>query len=368
MRQLKASEALVGLETLSGGPTGRPSSLPRRTRQTVARRLEEWGWFTRRWVPSSNLMGEQIVTLCSFAPFADRRAEIRQHWQLRPDAVVVWEMDGSFFGAFASPDRGAADALLSQVEDPDLGVPVFHLRTEATTSSAPVWFDFAGAWARTTGLEVPPSYPLGFEAAAGPAAPGEAPPAGAAEQNAASALIAASESEPRGSAAPVGGLQERCVRRGWVIPRTFLNPSAVARTIGTFPAHIALLHGRIRGSGGRGADDPLLALSGPLRPFLLARNGSEVLLATLSVAGRRGREAKGASSPPVLSYLAQYIERIRVLREPLATARELVNHRYSVFTQRSSASTRPSPEDLSPQLRAAPGAGAERSRSRSLPA
>ncbi|HYK93326.1 MAG TPA: hypothetical protein VEY07_04700 [Thermoplasmata archaeon] len=334
MRRLRRSEAQVALDSLAlPSSDGEARSLPRRTRQTAARRVEGWNWFEDRWVPSPRLLGDAALTFSVFAPYADRIVDARSRWAASPEAVVVWAMDGALFGVFATRSPAAAEGLRSRLEDAELGVPRFHLTALTEPSAVPAWFDFAGAWARVGGLALPSRYPQALASRTSPAGDdaGRRPTPG--ENAALVQLIARSQTgSAEGGPSVAPAMEERLVRRGWVSPRTFLNPWEVGARVEGFPPQLALLHGRIRREeAGRAVFTPPVIV-GPIRPFLLARNETEVLVGTLSRAGPGRTPSRSSPGGSVLRLLGDYLEQIQVIREPVASIRAVVNHRYSAFT------------------------------------
>jgi hypothetical protein len=342
VRRIRRAEALVA-QSLLAGEAARSTwpKIPRRTRQTVTYRLYNWNWFTDREVASPATLGCPWLTFALTSPYVEQRREVEHRWRDSAEACLVWSMEGSCFGVFASSSSDRAATLRGTLEDGGSSRNSLFVTVDLRAEEVPIWFDFEGAWSRTMAGGPSLAYPVRLPPAsgAGEAESGTTP--SWAETNAIRRLVARqSAGEPeeataRPTPSDYSGLEEKVHREGWVTRRTFLNPGAVSRTILGFPGRITFLHGFFRSH-----DDDLVARvlsEGAISPFLLAHAGEEVLLGAM---GRGSGEPLPGTAPPsrsVASTLSGLLDRISVAREPTSSLRVLVDHRYDQILSREAA-------------------------------
>lgn len=333
MRALRPAEARVTQSMLAGGAadaiTGR---LPRRTRQTVLRRLEGWGWFVERWVPAAACASAPILTIAIARPYAERISGAEAAWARDRATLFAWSADGFVVGAVASPSREDAAEAVRRLAPPADGGTELALSLDLRTDPPPAYFDFEGAWVRIGRLEAACAYPQGFDS------PRRVPPDPAAERapsdrvrRAVRALVeseepAAGDQRALRAAGPTleTGEGDRLVRAGWLHRRRFLDPVAVARSLTTFPTQVVLVWGRPQTGVELRGLFPALVSEARVAPFLFHSSRDGVL------AGFLGRSATNVIPDRlgVLPALQRYLTQIQSVRLPLNLLRTLVQHRF----------------------------------------
>lgn len=331
VRNLRRAEALVTQAVLSGHPTeGSGRGMPRRTRQTVQRRLEGWGWFRNRWVPSLPLFGHTHLHFDLTRPFADERHAEIDRLRALPETLVLWAGTDTLFSVRAAgPSDGATRR--SRAAEPRPAGGSGSLAADPALGQIPVYFDFEGAWVRQWALGASRSYPQGYPASPKSGEGSDAAAPTAAESRTVRAMLAR-DSAPRDATAGDAGLsamEAKCLDKGWVSRRSFLAPTAVARTVDGFPSQAVFLRGTLR--SGAEPDRPLRELLGEcgVSPFLFATDGHEVLMAALALGPGAPILRGSAVRSPVLPTLQKSIRGIAVSREPLASLEVWVDHDYT---------------------------------------
>ncbi|HEV2428355.1 MAG TPA: hypothetical protein VGV64_00705 [Thermoplasmata archaeon] len=308
--------------------------MPRRTRQTVHRRLANWGWFQKRLVPDLALAGAARLNFALVEPFEERRSRTHQVLRRVPRMVVLWAGTELIFAVYASTSTAPVREAFPGLEGSLRPRASWTLSASPSESGVPVYFDFEASWVRRWGLPGCRSYPQPYPVRSMRAddAEGEEPsPPTAAEIRLAKAMVTGGPEAIEGPASRVGSigsLRRRRLERDALRRRTFLDPVAVHRSIDGFPPQIVFLHGRLRPDVA--ADAPLHDLLGKcsVGPFLYASDGREVLMGALSM-GPGMQYVGGPVRPaPVLPTLGRSLREIEVRREPLESLKVLVDHDY----------------------------------------
>jgi hypothetical protein len=362
VRNLRRAEALVTQAVLAGDASdSRSARLPRRTRQTVLRRLEAWGWFRERWVPNLAALGHRRLAFDLTRPFADDRRAVLDRLRSLPETLLLWAgpetlitvraAGPSEIGVSRSPGSeflrsGASSTLLA---DPAEG-------------EVPAYFDFEAAWVRRWGLGATRTYPQPYPGGLPAGASEDDPRPTDAEARVVRSLIApgADERPDASSALSREPWVSRCVQKGWVTLRTFLDPLAVARRIEGFPTQLVFLRGSLR--PGARPDQPFhdVVADCGVGPFLFATDGKDVLIGALAMGP--GPAGLGGPAPraPVLATLQRSTRGISVVREPLASLDVWVDHEYGrlvgVAELTRSAEPAPRPAERRPDGRGVRGA------------
>lgn len=336
MRALHPAEARVTEALLAGdSASGLIDGLPRRTRQTVLRRIEAWGWLVDRWVPHVACVEVPRLVFVVARAYAERSRELERLWKGSPATLHAWTSAGSLLGVFADASGSEAPALTRRLVPDSLGRAELCLSTDIGSREVLAYFDFEGAWVRLAHLDGVRAYPRGVWPAEGstdPSTPEDGP----------SELVFRSvelllRQQPEGRDPPVGGTftdgtrgdsqVERALREGWVQRRRFLDPSAVARVVTNFPAQAAMVWGAPAPGAALGDLLPELVAQVRAAPFLFVATPSGVLAGFLS---RPPSEPEG-SSRGMLPILRRYLVRIDSARLPIASLRTLVPHRFSAL-------------------------------------
>lgn len=336
LRALHQAEARVTQALLAGElATEVSSGLARRTRQTVLRRLEGWGWFADRLVPHPACLDAHQLAFIVARPFAERATALESRWAKSRETVVAWRVDGAVFGVFAASEPELDDPVGPRMVPPSEGRVDLAMTTALLPSELPVYFDFEAAWVRIAPLEGVRAYPQGFAGPAGDLPPAvHVPDARERAHRYLSSIVARgiADTVPTALDAAVRDPRDevqtsRLLRDGWVHRRRFLDPSAVARTLTTFPRQVVLVWGR----PSEGAADPdlfpALMSEAQVAPFLLAIAPDAVLAGFLADAvGRSGEPRRG-----VLGVLRRFLRHIEAARMPLESLRPVVQHRYGAM-------------------------------------
>lgn len=339
MRALHPTEARVTQSVLAGGAASPAADrLPRRTRQTVLRRLQGWGWFADRLVPTPACIDAPILTFVVARPFAERAPAMELNWSRAPETLVAWSSEGVAFGVFATPSQEEADAVVPRLVPPVDGRAESVLTTDLRDGSVPAYFDFEGAWVRIAGLGGTRTYPQGLVGSK----MGDGDPdrtRGPSERvrgalrtilDGEGAVPPRSPSRGPGPDPPDDAEVDRMVRGGWLVRRQFLDPTAVARVLSSFPTQVVLVWGRaVDGASHRGLL-PALTAEAQVAPFLFAESAKAAVAAFL------GRPSTPLLRPRggVLPVLRRHLTQIQSARLAVAGIRPIVHYRFGGLLRR----------------------------------
>ena len=289
-----------------------------------------------RYLPAPEILGAGLLSFALVRPYADRAARLVADSVADPCTFLVWAGEAAVLVVFGSVNQAQAERVRARLGDPIAGHLDLLLSIDLREQSVPIFFDFEGAWVRCAGLIASTAYPQGLPRIQRSNLPGGEVKLSENELRALAALL----ESPRHSLSSVrsivgqpsasGSLAERrIIQRGWVQPRSFLNPRAVARTIDGFPSHLVFVHGRWKnGAKGPELQYELQSACG-VSPFLFVSSEQAALIGMLAVGTGTSLTARGVGRPAVLETLQRFLERIEVLREPLARLNSSVEHRYA---------------------------------------
>ena len=335
-------------ENVRIGETG----LPPRTYHAVRNRVLQEGWVVDRYLPDLGLLGLHHVHFVIGQPFEEKGRDVVERWASDPTNLLLWSGPQTLFGVFVSgPAEWSGPMGLGIGKESGLRRSL-ALTTDASKFGIPVYLDFEGAWSRMTGSTGHLSYPHPWFARPRDVAssPGSAVPNGI--SSGALTSIYGLVHRPFEVESEGGNLlrtgpffaprsQQRALQRGWVERRLFLDPFRLPPVPGGGMERVALVHGELqRDRPPTGLYHQLLEDCG-VAPFLFATDWSHVLLGFVA---RRTGEGLSAGAPPRASVsfvLQSHLQGIEVFREPLASLRTTVNHRYDRLCPRS-----PSPPGL----------------------
>lgn len=332
-RELTASEAavirsLLGPSLQSESDRSRASGLPFSTYRAAKRRVYENGWVEDRYVPSPRVVGVRSVRFVVARPFADRMAETSRRFRDRKGAVVVWAGQSSVFGVFF----GAGDDRAGGVRAEPRGSPEpreFGLTANLREPSVPVYFDYAGAWARFTHAAELSGYPKSCGSAL--ASNGGVPEH---VEQLARDLVARPYGSEDGRAPHLQGppllpkSQRKIVSRGLVEWRAMPNLASLPSFEGARIEQVVYVFGELlEGATALGLFQGLTR-EARCFPFVYASDGERVFLALL--AQGMGPDSAGpvARPAPVMETLTRRLRGIEVVREPTRTLRAITDHRY----------------------------------------
>jgi hypothetical protein len=343
MRGVTRAEALLVQELLAGVAEGSLTrAIARRTRQTARQRLYVREWVRDRYVPDFAALGRPLLTFAIAAPFSEELFPTLQRWRAQPENVLLWAGTSAVFGVFASPPRPTPPPWHTALFDTPAFETCYVLLADARNASVPVFFDFEAAWVNAVGLPGAVSYPQPVPRGSHSSGAEEEDPLSPSERAAAMRLVMRPfvPQPPGGPSAPSGGIlvgmaDRRCLREGRVAFRSFLDPSAVARSITGFPGQCVLLHGSLRAGAHPAGLFHALVSSTAARPFLFATDGQQLLMAALAAPGLRHDGAAPSAATPAMEVVQRFLSHIVVHREPLDALQTVVDHRYDrLFDER----------------------------------
>jgi hypothetical protein len=325
MRSLTSSEVRVihALLIAADVPERRRevwSGVPRATYLAVRKRAFSLGWLTRRFVPDPVATGFDSVELRLEQPFSDRLPEAIRAVRELPGLVLLWTSPETLISVRFVRHGARGD---------EAGPPArtrFEIRVDDPFRELPVYFDFEGAWSTwASGLSLV-TYPTG---AVAPRADGR--PLTQADREGLKQLLSVdgedpiAEGELRLSESFLPPRHQSLVRRGVVRRRVFPNLAELPpMPDGAAINGCVFVHGTLRSGADPAQIVPQLLRDGPARPFLAAFDERSALLGLLSP---RPARLRGAGRP-TLDLLAERLEGISVIREPVATLHPAVDHRY----------------------------------------
>lgn len=337
MRSIRPAEAAVVQAVLSQTETEAAHlRLPRRTRQTIRRRLDAWGWFHEGYVPELARLGSPTLRFAILEPFAEHRRSVIRRLSQDPTCLVLWAGAQCLLAVVAVQEGGPGPRLLDGLEESGSLRDTWSLVAPATPAGVPVYFDLEAAWVRAFGLAACRAYPLPLPWTAPAESHLDVPEPGRAEQRVLRELLGTSLDER--SARPGGNgrreeslsvAAQRALRAGWAQRRAFLDPVAVARSIRGFPSHLILIHGVLRDGVASGRPREELWSDCGVGPFLYATDEREVLLAALSTGPGSAASAPRSARASVLATLEASLREIVVVREPLSALDIAVEHAYA---------------------------------------
>ena len=196
--------------------------------------------------------------------------------------------------------------------------------------SAPVYFDFEGAWSRILGVPGTRSYPRSIPHGS---VPGRTH--GRASTEEVAALVAVpflphDAEHPGLRIARRFGRVPRYRRRlePFVERRYFLDPSTLPGYLDWALNSVVFVHGRLRPRAAPEEPFRRLVSACAVAPFLYVTDGHAVLLAGMSPPPLSPGKAAPPPRPSITRELQRFLEEIEVFREPVPGMRTLTNHRY----------------------------------------
>ena len=329
-RVLTPAERVLVRAILAGEGAG-AQGLPRSTRKAATTRIYVRDWIRDRYVPNPSVAGWPFITFALSQPFADALPLAASSWQESPAATMLWGSYKTLFGVFFSRTQEDRARLWIALSDPKLGRGAILLGQNLAADPVPVYFDFEAAWARVAGGHGTHSYPQSLPRFTPP--PGETtlPRLSRSEEQAMVRLASRPFIGPPRAWKPgsgfsplFGGVEGRCLRRGLVELRSFLNPVTVARDIVQFPKRVAFVHGDLVGSSTPDGLFRELVESVGASPFLFATEGRSVLIGALSEGHRTLPGERATSGEAALAVLKKHLGSIVVVEEDLANVQVLL--------------------------------------------
>jgi len=335
-RTLTAAEKFLVMDTISGGGRVVASRrIARSTRQATAARIYLRDWIRDRYVPNPADVAFPLITFAVTQPYAEMLSITARTWQEPEGCAVLWSSHRTLFGVFFSRNESARGELWRALSEARLGRSIILVSQNLATSVVPVYFDFEAAWGRVAEIEGSVSYPQSLPSSARtPSGPSTSVPSNSERAALAHLLSLPFVSSPRitrrrtGVGSLFGNPEARCLRKGFVELRSFLNPVALSRDVVEFPKRAVFIEGELDGTGTpEGLFADLIQTVGA-SPFLFTTDGHSVLIGALSIGPRQIRSKRVPSGLALVSVLKRYLKSIVLLEEELEDFEILVDHRY----------------------------------------
>jgi hypothetical protein len=314
----------------------RKSGLPRATYQQAKKRLYSVGLLQDRFVPNPKTLGFHVVSIVLLRQFPDRVPSTAAWLGAQPGATNVWSGMQSVFGVCFHDSVSAAqhfrEALGGRKEG---GEVVAHLLVEPDSKNFPVYFDYEGAWnsfAKIPGtIGYPHSLPdKDFRRRFWARHPTGLPDGFVSlvrrpfEGNRAAHLV---------GPATLPRSQRRILEKGALVWRSFLAPMEIPLLDGTRLSEVAFVAGALRkGSSSQELLGSLIG-RGKVHPFLMASDGTQMVLGLLLRAPPGHPEDPVVDAPSIHGLLSAQLVDIVYVKEPLANLNAYRFHRYDLLVE-----------------------------------
>lgn len=297
----------------------RQAGVPRSTYQTVRRRAFFSRWLSEHYVPNPTLVGARSVRFFLAQPYAERWREALRRSRALAGLVVLWASPETLFGVTFEGTRDTRWELFAKGE--------LFRRSWSVASSIPeegvlAYFDFEGAWSRSTLNREPLSYPRGLPRGG---------PARSRPLALRTSFLTGRWVLSRGDAGQTAGIPSRLPRRerrliadGWFSRIVVPNLEEVPRGRGWMPLRVVFVTATWRTDVQARSLLTDLVERGRVMPFVFAYDDERVLFAALSPAN----PPLVAGRTPIIDLLGAHLAQVEVLREPIDTLFPLVDHRY----------------------------------------
>jgi hypothetical protein len=313
----------------------RQSGLSRRTYQTALQRIRSRRWVLDRYLPSPVLTGLPYLTFLLARPPTGAEDRLVQEIRRNAKAVLIWSTVGAVLSVSFSNSPESGEALTGRLEATGLSASGETQSVTCPSDSVPVYFDFEGIWTRYGGLPGTVRYPLGLGGGSTGGNAANSTPSSRVLDSARSLVRRGAPQRPGGLAEPgllgswsTGLVDRSLVRNGWVEPRCFLDPRAVAASLTDFAAGITLVRGSLRRSVEIGPLAAELFERSRVHPFLLASDGHAVLIGFLSVGPLTQLAPAPGPRESVRATLERWLDALTVTRLRIDAVEAVVNHEY----------------------------------------
>jgi hypothetical protein len=314
---------------------GVQTRVPRSTRKFTLTRIYLRELIRDRYVPYPPAVGWPFVTVALTQPFSEKVASVRRTWESEPGLTLLWGSYGILFGVFFSRSSDLQKKLWDTLSNQESGHGTLLIGQDLRNSSIPLFFDFEAAWGRVIGNPGLFGYPQSLPKFAQANVDLETEDLSKGEMSAVERLVARPfigpprVSRSQGISRPfLGGPETRCLQKGLVEFRSFLNPIAVARDATDFPKRITFVHGRLLEQS---APEKLfhdLVEEGGASPFLFMTDGRTVMLGALSRGNERSSRNIESTGRIILPILNRNLQSIVTLEADLGSIDVFVDHRY----------------------------------------
>jgi hypothetical protein len=337
---LTDNEARVVWSILSGGLQSeedriRESGVPRTTYHSAKLRLYSEGLLEDRYVPNPDAIGVPRVSFLLSRPPAEKASTVFETLSKIPGTVEAWAGTQVAFAVIFHKSVEASDSFLGKISSGELGDPRAIISADTAKQQVPVYFDFEGTWARYCGSSATKRYPCPLPPPRQESSTRGDPSRGSSSSIA--SLLTRHFTRPSHLIGPasVPKSQRRSLQQGRVEWRVFLGFPCLntMRYRGLTLQDLVFIAGKLKDPDGMAKLLPDLATNCNVRPFLMVGDDDSVLIASLGI-GLRALDGAPADARPrhsVIQVLAQHLKDIEVIREPLASLRMPVAHRFDIL-------------------------------------
>ncbi|MEM0129003.1 MAG: hypothetical protein QXG65_02395 [Thermoplasmata archaeon] len=354
-RSLTTAEASVIATLLAARPERererlRQVGVPRSTYYAIRRRAYLEGWLRDRYIPDPSRLGRPIGTFVLGQPYADRLPELARE-PPGSEAVMtsLWASPQLALAVLFDRDGSGSRAIVARWEEQKLLASSTVVSVDVRGPTVPVFFDYEGMWSHMVQLPGTLAYPHGLGGSMEDGDGSITPHSLWAFRNLLGRPFAVHPEGHDGHLTGPFGLpfsERRILAKGWATHRVLLEPSRVPPYGRRAGSQLVIVHGTPRPGARPEAlfsrlthecrAFPILYTVGKDRWLLGALGGDP--LPTDEPDDRRSR-------PPLLPLLTEFLEAIRVLREPVGSMAVLVDHRYDrlVSPTGGTSTRRPAP-------------------------
>jgi len=328
MRSLSDAEVRVLRVLLAGvpGPERRSvleADVPRSTFQSVRRRAFVHGWLKERYLPDPALFGTERVRFFLAQPYTEQWSASMRALRALDDLVLLWASPETLFGVVF---EGRASSGWEGLRSTDSFRRSWTVAPATGGDGVVSYFDYEGVWSRGTRESEPLAYPRGF-----PVHGSRGSPVTRGDWVAVRGLLVRpfepgpGPSEPRWfSPSRLSRHERRLLREGWLVQRLLPDFNEIPSWGGYRPERVVFITGLVRPGGEPRRLFENLTQEARAAPFLFVYDADRVLLGTMSPAPAGVTDGRHS----VVEVLERDLERIEVVREPIASLFPAVDHRY----------------------------------------
>lgn len=308
------------------------TGLPRSTQNAAIARMYVHDWIRDRYIPNPSVSGWTWVTFAIALPYADKVTVTARGWGDQEGAALLWSSQRTLFGVFFSRTSAEREGLRRILSDRSAAPATIVLQQDLNKAPTPVYIDFEAAWSRVARTEWTVAYPqsLPRRNRPDPTHPPPSPRELISMQRLVTLPFLGSPTTRLGRrfGLPYRNLDLRCLRKGLVEFRSFLNPVALAKEVVEFPKNVAFVHGTLRsGAKAEGLFRELVELGGA-SPFLFCTDGVSMLLGGLSTGHQPAGSPFATRGEVVMSIFKKHLESIVIVEDYLPDISVAVDHRY----------------------------------------
>lgn len=328
-------ELLAGDAPRADAP--RYAGLPRSTYVVARRRVFRDHWVYDRYVPNPALLGFRRVRLQLARPFAEGLHELSVRWRTDPGAVLLWRHPNLLFGVFFDRTDEIPRLASGDPTESSLASTSHVVQGDPRGPLLPVYFDHEGAWSRWTRTAGTAAFPRSL---------GGTPPASSARDRLRAhpaflpmvrELLARTPAMAENDAGrPLHlrgtfGLSRsrlRLLELGFVQRRVFVDFARLPPFEGRTVDQLLLLHGRLLPSSSPELLFRDIVADAGVNPFLLAADGSSVVVGAFSGSPEGASERRGGVRVRPLEVLQRHLRELDPFWSDLRGLDVLLDHTY----------------------------------------